>query len=485
MMEQGVPRASRFVHNGHRLVIFYFVVTYAWPWVGNVLLGDQLLSPFRQAPLTLYAVGLVAGTFLLYTLFSRSVFLVPRRAPSRPKMSRWLATAGRTYSRYRLVPALAALWLASMYYATGLNSFRYSVLPLSEVGSPLLFVTNLVMTAVGVDLFVMMFLRNPADARPLRRVIEDLILSVSYLLSTNGAMAVVVGLSALLCSIGPKSFSAIVFSTRNLFSLTSTRRLGMATVTIVLLFTTGWLTNEGIKAASGGKADVVDAAVEAAQRVVSRDGWAILYIDYITSRTSVYYYSLLFSATDPDAEVAAVAELTPALLPLRNLAFRADFVLGQPFGIPRPEVTSMRRVNWLVLAENPAILPRAGASPGLIASFNYAMPLPLNVVFCALYLAWFARVVDLTLWRRGAQGVSLFGLFLLFIFWENFLQSPFDLMLIIDTAFLHVAAMYTLYRVERARWLVQAERRSAAVPSPSLPGPLEEPMTGQYRPVTL
>ena len=483
-MEQGVPRASRFVHNGRRLVIFYFVVAYAWPWVGNVLLGDQLLSPFRRAPLTPYAVGLVAGTFLLYTLFSRSVFLVPRRAPSRPKMSRWLATAGRTYSRYRLVTALAALWLSSMYYATGLNSFRYSVLPLSEVGSPLLFVTNLVMTAVGIDLFVMMFMRDPADARPPRRVIEDLIFSVSYLFAANGAMAIVVGLSALLCSLGPKSFGSIVFSTRNLFSLSSARRLGRATVTIVFLFATGWLTNEGIKAASGGKADIVDAAVGTAHRIVAMEGWVSQYVDYITVRTSVYYYSLLFSADDPD-DVAAVAELTPALLPLRNLAFRADFVLGKPFGIPRPEVTSMRRLNWLVLAENPAILPRAGASPGLIASFNYAIPLPLNIAFCALYLAWFARVVDLTLWRRGAQGVSLFGLFLLFIFWENFLQSPFDLMLIIDTAFLHVAAMYTLYRMERARWLVQAGRQSAAVPSPGRPGPLEEPMTGRYRPVTL
>ena len=440
----------RLVRNGRRLIIVYFLIAYGWPLIGNLLLGDRLVTPFRRAPLTAYAVVLVACILFMYALFARGLFKLPRPAARSQKGLSLIGILALAYRRCRLVFALTAFALAVAYYVAGMNSFRYSALPLSEVGTPLLFVTNVVSTIVAVDLFAMMFLRSGSAGRSMKRTAEDVILSLTYLISANGALAVLVGLAALMCSIAPMLFSSLLFSTRTLLSFRTLRRLGMGAVVFLVFFVAGGLTNAGIKAASGGKTDVVESAASAGRNLVSGDLWLSRYLTYVTARTSVYYYSLLFSADDP-GDLTAVGKSPPALLPIRNMLFRADLVLGSPFGIERPEVTSMRRLSWLVLAENPAILPRAGTSPGVIAAFNYAVPFPLNMVLCALYLAWLARVVDVVLWRNGSRAVSVFGLMLLFIFWESFLQSPFDILLIVDTTFLYVAMMYGLYRVERER----------------------------------
>ena len=100
-------------------------------------------------------------------------------------------------------------------------------------------------------------------------------------------------------------------------------------------------------------------------------------------------------------------------------------------------------MNYQLLTVDP-ITSRAGSSPGLIASFNYAFAFPLNLLLCALYARWVSRKIDVGLRQGTALTLSWFGLLILHQFVEPLFQSPFDVLIMLDEHVLYVILLLSL-----------------------------------------
>jgi hypothetical protein len=246
----------------------------------------------------------------------------------------------------------------------------------------------------------------------------------------------------------PVIFRGLVFSPPDSPVLVQVKRTLSRGVVVVTLFIAAWLAGEGIKATSSTREEnTILGSAQSSAGDLAANG-AVEYFFYLIERSSIYYNSLLYTTYDL-SDVPAVAGGSPIMLPLKSLLFRADYLLGSPLRIEKPTVPSIMGLNYLLVIDRPNRYSRSGSAPGLIAAFTYALPFPINIVACSLYLLWFARTIDVLLWRRGRQKVSLVGLLLLYMFAEQFLQSPFDLLMVIDGATIFALLTYVLYRVEQ------------------------------------
>jgi len=219
----------------------------------------------------------------------------------------------------------------------------------------------------------------------------------------------------------------------------------------MLLFITAWLANEGIKATSVGNTDIITEATSSAVEVGSQERALSLFAHYLVERVSVYYYSVISSAEYAQG-IPEYGRSASVVFPLSNMVFRLDYLLGNPFGVDRPESgkESVQRMNVHVISKNTSNLGRSGTAPGVIAAFNYPFFFPLNIIFCALFLAWVARIFNGLLWRHREQVVSVLGLLISYMFLEHWLQSPFDLLLIFDGSAIQVGLLYGIYLHEKS-----------------------------------
>ena len=144
--------------------------------------------------------------------------------------------------------------------------------------------------------------------------------------------------------------------------------------------------------------------------------------------------------------------------PLQTLLFRVDYLLGGPFEIVKPEVGSIAQLNYRLLTAG-VLRIREGSAPGLIASFNYVLAFPLNIVCCALYLRWLSNRVEALLSGQRHRRLSLLGVLLLITFLQVFFQSPFDFLMLIDDAVIYMVLLVGLSVAQRE---VRAEREPAA-----------------------
>src|SRR5581483_2674899 len=102
-------------------------------------------------------------------------------------------------------------------------------------------------------------------------------------------------------------------------------------------------------------------------------------------------------------------EVSVLVFPARTFLFRLDLLLGGVMKIQKPEISSIAQLNYQLMAPG-QIVERAGAAPGLLASFVYVFPFPFNVVLCAFYLRWVSRMIDVLLEHRGGLKLSLLGM---------------------------------------------------------------------------
>lgn len=436
---------------GQRLITTWFVIAYLLPMIGNSLFPDDIVSSYQIFPVGPTAVWTLATTFLLF--LGLSSFRAPMFPTlSFPVLSNWIFRIGRAYRRYRLPFAVASVGVAIVYMSSGLSRYRYVAESISETGSPLMLGTNVLNLVLTADVFHSMFLERNTGRRPESRLfLENNLVVLALALTANGTVTMFLALAAAMRTLLPATFERLMFRRGRESRLRSALKGSLAVTAVGVVFMGAWFGGETIKASSGtGVAFDLSVFLTSGTRVASRitdtAEFGRWFVFYLIERQSIYYYSFLhtcaLSWTDLQHAFGPVL-----LVPFKTLAFRLDYLTGGVMGIERPEISSVNVLNYRLLSAGPLNL-REGSSPGLIAAFQYIFPLPLAVVFCALYLRWLAGAIDRTVGRY--RDLSIVGLLLLLAYTLGLFQSPFDLFIVFDEGTVFAALLFCFYRAALA-----------------------------------
>lgn len=409
---------------GQKLVTAYLAVAYVLPMIGNVLFHDSIVTIYKIFPLTLYSIMLPVAVYVVFLVLSTSRIRFLPKVPI-PLLRSIVTRVGRMYQRLRLPFALTAVLLAMEYFSVGLNSYRYSYQGISQVNSWRLILVIILNVVISVDLFYCMFLRPKGVVKIFtRRYLENILLSLTLVLTANGTVSMFMAMTACFYSVSPKMFGRLIFFPKHWTSSRKLMRSVVLGMAILLIFPIAWLSGEAIKVSSSGHIDALKAGVDLAEGFIADEDFVKEYFHYLVASLSSHYYSLLFTAAS-SRDVLSYGTASPIVLPIDTLFFRADYLLGGLYQVSRPEVGSLSRLNYVLLTAE-EITPRQGTSPGLIASFNYVFIFPLNVLFCSFYLRWVARIIDVLFRQRHSEALSGFGILLLLVFLQGVFQSPFD-----------------------------------------------------------
>ncbi|MDA8958845.1 hypothetical protein N9F11_00340 [Akkermansiaceae bacterium] len=137
-------------------------------------------------------------------------------------------------------------------------------------------------------------------------------------------------------------------------------------------------------------------------------------------------------------------------IPFSNFLYRADILCGRPFGVSKPEIASINRLNYTTIS---AIEPdkTSGASPGLIPGFLYIFPSWLAIIVAAYVLSKVAILINLCISDLTFITVS----FTVFIFLDLtkaviLVLNPLDQVFFFFLFFLGLNGI--LYRVKKGRF---------------------------------
>lgn len=114
---------------------------------------------------------------------------------------------------------------------------------------------------------------------------------------------------------------------------------------------------------------------------------------------------------------------------LHIFIFRLGLVFH--FNVPAGELTSVSRANFLLLFKT--YLPKAGATPGLLASV-FLMPIfPINIFIVMAYTVFVITLVNMSVGKKMDVLKSLIMLYFIFPLFEN----PLEYLTIIDPVFFY------------------------------------------------
>jgi hypothetical protein len=440
------PQGEPLMTDGQKVVTAYFALSYGLPMIGNALFHDDILSSYKIYPLTRSTVALLLGVYGFFLVLSTTripVFPPVDTAFLRP-IVRW---GGRLYLRSRLAVGLVALPVGVVNLLAGLTSYRYASESISETNSPLLLLMILINTVISVDLFYSMFVRTEKAVGVFtRRYVENILLSITLVVSASGIQGMFEALVSVLYCLFPETFRRLVFVPRGQGLLRPLRRAAVWVPVLLLIFSMAWYVGQFIKASSSiDVATLLEEPEKVAGQVGTEQTFLTSFFYYLIERRSIYYYSLLYSveASRDELSHGAVAVLA---FPLETLGFRVDHFLGGFFGIPRPVIGSISQLNYkLLTADQYPVTDRTGSSPGLVAAFNYVLGFPLNVILCALFARWVARWLNYLVQQSREETLSIVGVLLVLESLRSVFQSPFDYLVVIDESLLQAGLLLALF----------------------------------------
>lgn len=426
--------------NGQRIVTTAFVVMYLVPMAGLAVLGNRVYPYWKVSPLSPMTVTGLAATYGLFLFLCATKISVLPALP-RGFLGLLAVKLGGVYRRWRLLFGLLGVLLGVAMIVSGASTFRVLHEGLTEQDPTIIALStmSMVWTTVGlVDLIYYLFVRANR-----RRELATVLMATGLLLQANGIHSALVGFLALWHALSPRAVQNLVFrGTRD--SRIGVGVIFVGVIGLAAMLAGAWYVGNLIKLSrqTGDFLDVISEGVF--EKTVPREYAESLFWAYCLSlldRLSVHYYAWTFTAGFSwDGLTAGWSALA---VHLENFLFRLDYLLGGAFGITHPEGATLNRLNYELLTVD-QIIPRTGASPGLLGSFNYVCPFPLNVLLCALYLRWVCRRLDTVI---GAQGVkwltpmgSLFGFLLL----QSLFQAPLDAVMVFDQTFMFLVLLWAL-----------------------------------------
>lgn len=428
------------VNTGTKVVLTYVAVYLLAPALTQYLYSRELSSIYQVTRPDAWTL-LSAVTLGLFTACISLSRFSPIPTLVEAHLSRGAKAFLAAYDRVRPVFAACLLLFATRFYASGLNAYRYTQEGMSTLDTSLVMAATAMTTVCTADVFRRIFVERSVE--PLRSPgrIADLAIATSLLLTANGTAGALVSFTALSFAIAPATFMRTFQAkvTTPLLARAAVATLALAVVGAIAF--TAWIGGEAIKGSSRGDtelAEAFDAVRDRVETVLTPQS----YLYYLGEALSSHYHSTLFTL-GTSFEQRSPEGAFPLALPLRSFAFRLDLLLGHPFGAERPDPGSMSRWNYVLLTGLP-LNERAGTSPGVVASFQYAFGWPLGLLASAAYFVWLARFIDRIVppvagrvWTLPAVGIILLWLLGLF-------ESPLDYLIVVDNSTLFVCLLGVL-----------------------------------------
>lgn len=426
----------------------YLLIAYIGPMAGNMAFPDQITSSFKIFSPTTYSVGTLFSVCALFLVLSsvRGSMLPPFNLRI---AHRAVNAAGRLYARCRLAIGVMAAMFGAASFLSGLTSYRYSEVGISEIGAGGAVLVVLVISLnvlITTDFFYRLFVERGTVQPTRRRRVEDLLLALALLVAADGILGVIIALVAIVYAVAPHYSARMVFGGKRR-ELVGRWVVAISSVAVVLvIFFLSEVAGSIIKAGRGREMlSILFDREELAFILGMPNDRSILasFWYHIIERSSIYYYSYQLTLADTFAQLRL--GMPPAILcPLQTLAFRLDLLLGHPLRLTKPDLGSLMALNYNLLVETP-FGTRPGSAPGTLGSFNYVLPFPLNILGAAMYLRFVSRITDGLLVAHRGQSLTLIGIGLYLMFVQVFFQSPFDLLMLVDGSVVYAGIILSMY----------------------------------------
>lgn len=441
---------------GAKIVTMYFFLSYFVPMVGYYFFQQHITSIYKQTPLTLYSMFFIIS---LYVVFVMLTYLRLPRLPSLniDSLVERLYKLGRIYIRLRLPFAIISIVVSILSFLLGENASRYETPNILQMASPLVIPMLTIRAIVTADLFYTIFVRQQDNVKIVsRHSIETILLALSLTISTEGTVSTLTALVAMFFALFPGIFQRMVFINRNSDPLKDAIRSFFLGLSLLIIFFSAVEIGSWIKASPNQQTTIeIGNPFNELTRTVSDTESAKNFTYRIIEAQAIDYHSYLFTLKSSYNELRQ-GEISPIIHPLRTLVYRFDVLTGNLLNISRSEPQSISQHNYFTLTTEPIKSHRQGSSPGLLGSFNYMFPLPLNFIMCIAYLLWLVHILNSGLYKSRGKSLSFFGcLIILEAFLVVFFQSPFDLVNVIDNAAIYVILIVCIlisqqYRVKNA-----------------------------------
>lgn len=180
------------------------------------------------------------------------------------------------------------------------------------------------------------------------------------------------------------------------------------------------------------------------------------YIYYLVERFSSHLYSYNYTLTQPFGGLQW-KDVRAVFIPLKSFLFRADYLTGGFFGVEKPAVASVSQLNYRMLVRE-HFRSREGTSPGLLGSFNYLLPWPLNLVLALIYMLFLVQLFNVLFSNVPGKQISFLGLVIVLHVFQNFMDSPVDFLMIVDNSFMKVLVILLIY------WALKSTKDGAESP---------------------
>lgn len=417
--------------NGKKVVLVSFLVMYFVPLIGNLYYYNKIMFyyPFVSVPdLSFVFFISLFGTYILFLFFSsvRFPFFLEFR---------WFGYVLNRQARYyyrmiRFPLSIAAILLGVFSLVSGISHYRYASVPQS-LGHhfKIILLLEVFHVIVLLDVICILFMtKYSLISHKKKSKITDLFVVIAFCSLSNGTATVLLATAALLAVLIPNIFSKILF-VENISVLNIIRRSMLGGLVLIVILFSAFSLGNMLKT---GSISITSQKIN----YLSDE-----YLASLVARISTDYDSLLFTSS-PDFDRLNVAPDRLAMtIPIDSFLYRLSS-LGFPINVQRPEITSIARLNYLNISTTRSN-PREGSSPGLISSFDYISPFPINMLICALYMVFLSNIFD-RLTSNKEKKISWFGALLVFVFCEVFFQSPIDIFNILDNGSLLAFGIYIM-----------------------------------------
>jgi hypothetical protein len=440
------------MNNGHRIIAAHVGLLYLMPLIGHWLVPDAP-SPYKQYDPSMMTLLQLAAIYGLFAVLDAAHFrLFP--AMGTAGLVAVVAKVSDVYQRVRLFIAMAAVLFGIAGMIWGLNSYRYSAEGISElpvlerVVIIALMILNLVLT---VDMFYWMFVAPVERTRVFsRRYWEHLFISIGFVVITNGIFSLMQAVMALFFTLRPELFHQLLFAPRDATWAKVLFRTTASAAVLVIAMSLSWYFGSIVKlSTSRSTADLFNETDRLSIAGITDQGSVSRSIGlYLLERTSIFYYSYVFTIEAPESE-RPYSALEVLEIPIQTFLFRVDFLMGRMFDVQKPDPGAVSRMNYQLLTAGD-IRAREGSAPGIFASANYVFPFPFNMIVSALYLVWISRTINTLLQNHSTERLSLFGVLVLPVLFPTVFFSPLDFLTVFDEGFLYLLMMAPLVVWQRA-----------------------------------
>jgi hypothetical protein len=419
-----VPYINYFVKNminisaGSRLIFLYVLYAYIVPACVIFYLGYPWI--YREFDLNYVALIILFLIFTVYWIVGnfRNKKIIPKKIRKSENLLFLL-----NKKKFLISLLFGSVLIAAFGAVFQLNGFRYLATGISE--SPSFFLTILLaLVASLLQFFLMVYVFYSTTGG---EALERGLLALGLLLSSNGIATLLVAMLGVIHLFFPKTLRKILFidvvsfKTLNQYRyqkiITSLFFLPMS----VVLAAFAWIAGEAIK--RGELSSVMD--------LVLSDELVSFAQDWIVLRVSPSYVSLLAALDEYALNTQWEVVQDHFFAPISTFLFRFNALAYNIFDYPRPLDGTIARINYLLITSPEFVSDREGTSPGLIASFLYCFPFPLNFMALISYLLFLQNLFSRMIGGINRE-MSFIGWTIFLVFMLPMLSSPFDLLLIID-----------------------------------------------------